>query len=63
MVPLVPGDRVEIASVGCKGVVEFGNEEYVRVKWDDGKVGLLYFDDRQISKARHLLRLAKEDRR
>jgi hypothetical protein len=58
---MTAGDRVELASVGCQGTVEYADPTYVRVRWDDGQIGLLYYDDRMIPKARHLLKLVPQE--
>ena len=57
MTKLAAGDRVELVSVGCAGTVEYANDDYVQVKWDDGKVGLLHSDETMIPKSRHLQKL------
>lgn len=54
---LAPGKRVELCGVGFLGTVEHIDSEHVRVRWDDGKIGLLYFDDRMMPNARYLLPL------
>lgn len=51
---LQKNDRVELVSLGCNGIVEAANDQFVRVRWDDGKVGLLYYEDGMIPNARHL---------
>ena len=38
------GNRVEHVLLGCKGTVVFAMSSHVRVRWDDGKLGILYFD-------------------
>lgn len=38
-------DRVEHIILGIKGTIEFATSGHLRVRWDDGKLGLLYFDD------------------
>ncbi len=48
------GDRVEMATDGGKGTIEHTDSEHVRVKWDDGKTGLLY-DRRDIIPSTHRL--------
>jgi hypothetical protein len=55
---LVAGDRVELASLNCSGRVEHVDDEHVRVRWDDGKIGLLYWEPGMIPNAHHLLGLA-----
>jgi hypothetical protein len=57
---LRPHDRVELASLGCTGTVERADAQHVRVKWDDGKVGLLYWDAGMLPNANHLIRLTGE---
>ena len=54
------GDRVESLSVGCAGTVEHAADDHVRVKWDDGKVGLLYPDDNMLPNSRYLQKLANK---
>jgi hypothetical protein len=54
---LAIGDRVEHAILGCQGKVEAATAEYVRVRWDDGKVGLLYPDSGMVPQSRWLLHL------
>jgi hypothetical protein len=39
----------------CFGTVDHADHYYVRVKWDDGKVGLLYFDRGMVPDARKLI--------
>ena len=52
------GDRVELVSADYKGTVEYADATHVRVKWDEGHVGLLYFDgSARLAKARHLQKL------
>jgi uncharacterized protein YodC (DUF2158 family) len=53
------GDRVELASVGCAGVVEHADDYHVRVRWDDGRSGVLYYDGSTLANARHLLLLQR----
>jgi hypothetical protein len=57
---LSEGDRVEHANIAnCFGTVDHNDpiRGYVRVNWDDGKIGLLYYDDGMIPNARWLLKL------
>jgi len=49
------GDRVEMATdSGSPGTIEYVDAEHVRVRWDDGKTGLLY-DHRDIIPSLHRL--------
>jgi hypothetical protein len=57
---LSKGDRVEHANIAnCFGTVYHDDpiRGYVRVNWDDGQIGLLYYDDGMIPNARWLLKL------
>ncbi len=60
MTDLKIGDRVEIitAPTAPHGTVEYVDREYVRVRWDDDQIGLLYYNDRMIPNARYLVKLA-----
>lgn len=55
-----PGDRVEMATTNHKGSVEFANDTHVRVKWDDGQIGLLYYDRNMMPSAHRLVPLLGE---
>jgi hypothetical protein len=60
-VTIKSGDRVEHAEVAdCFGTVDHSDHYYVRVKWDDGQIGLLYYDEGMIPDARKLLVLRGE---
>jgi hypothetical protein len=54
---LSKGDRVELTSSNIHGTVEYADKIYVRVCWDDGKDGLLYYDGSVIANANHLVKL------
>lgn len=59
---LKAGDRVEhpgvvVTAAASRGTVEHADASYVRVKWDDGMVGLLYYDEKMIPNARYLMPL------
>jgi hypothetical protein len=51
--------RVELPNLACQGTIEHIDEVHVRVRWDDGKVGLLYFDQRMIPNAFRLHVIAR----
>lgn len=51
-------DRVELASSQVKGTVEHADAEFVRVRWDDGKTGILKFDRSVAYNAHRLIKLA-----
>jgi hypothetical protein len=60
---LSKGDRVEHANIAnCFGTIDHNDHVrgYVRVNWDDGKIGLLYYDDEMLPNARWLLKLRKQ---
>jgi hypothetical protein len=52
-------DRVELPDLTCQWTIEHIDELHVRVRWDDGKVGLLYFDQRMIPNAFRLRLIAR----
>lgn len=54
------GERVEMASSDHKGTVEHADAEHVRVKWDDGQIGLLYYDRKMAPSAHRLVKLTPE---
>lgn len=58
MSELSEGDRVELIQLSCLGTVEHADAGHVRVRWDDGTVGLLYFDESMMPNARYLRRLS-----
>lgn len=58
---LIAGARCELAQIGCFGTVEYADAKHVRVRWDDGTVGLLYYDNMMIPNARYLIR-ARENK-
>lgn len=53
------GDRVEhiLCTSSVNGTVEHAGKGHVRVRWDDGTVGLLYDDQSMVCQARHLIKL------
>lgn len=58
---LAIGDRVEHARtsvLSAPGTVEYVDSDHVRVKWDDGQVGLLLWDGSTHANARDLIKLA-----
>ncbi len=57
---LSPGDRVEHALLDHRGTVEEVGAGYVRVRWEDGQVGLLYDNPGIAPNTKHLLRLAPQ---
>lgn len=62
MSKLEAGDRVEHATAGShlNGTVEHVDDYHVRVRWDNGLVGLLYWDGSTMANARALLKLQKK---
>lgn len=54
------GKRVELIQLSCFGTVEHCDAGHVRVRWDDGRVGLLYFDESMVPNARYLRCVPKE---
>jgi hypothetical protein len=63
MSKLEAGDRVEHATAGSdlNGTVEYVDDYHVRVRWDNGLVGLLYYGTMHtVANARSLLKLQKK---
>ena len=63
MSKLETGDRVEHATAGShlNGTVEYVDHRHVRVLWDNGQVGLLYYGTiHTVANARSLLKLQKK---
>ena len=57
---LKPGDRVEHVKsrlLSAPGTVEYVDDTHVRVRWDDGQIGLLYRDDHATARVRDLIKL------
>ncbi len=58
----LPGDRVEHARtklLSAHGTVEHVDDNHVRVRWDDGQIGLLYFDHTTHARASDLIKLTE----
>jgi hypothetical protein len=62
MAHLKVGDRVEqpdVVIATAHGTVEYADDHYIRVKWDDGQIGVCRYDERAIGNARRLIRLPR----
>jgi len=53
------GDRVQhlLTKTMHYGTVEHVDHEHVRVRWDDGQIGNLFFDDKTTARVRNLQKL------
>jgi alpha-ketoglutarate-dependent taurine dioxygenase len=54
---LQKGNRVEHIKLGMNGTVEHADHNHVRVKWDGGGIGMLFWDNSTVAHARDLIKL------
>ena len=57
MTKLAHGDRVEHSSSRIKGTIDHADADFVRVNWDDGQIGLMYWDGKTFARASDLIKL------